>query len=162
VEGEERVGGLDGATLVAFVATVDPDRSHAFYSRVLGLEHVESTPFANVYRVGPATLRVTRVASLAPQGHTVVGWDVPDVYESVEVLRARGVAFLRYGGMEQDENGVWSAPGGARIAWFQDPDGNVLSVGERTLPAGQDADQGPGVSVGPAAIVPGSALDEPP
>lgn len=136
-----RAEGLGGAALVAFLATVDLARSHAFYSGVLGLEHVETTPFANVYRVGPdlaITLRVTLVASLAAQGHTVLGWDVADVREAVGALRGRGVMFLRYEGMGQDADGVWAAPGGARIAWFQDPDGNVLSVGEGTVMSGED------------------------
>jgi predicted enzyme related to lactoylglutathione lyase len=43
-------------------------------------------------------------------------------------LQEKGISFLRYEGMGQDDPGVWPAPGGARVAWFEDPDGNVLSL----------------------------------
>ena len=119
---------LTGAALVAFAATTDLARSHAFYGEVLGLRHVETTPFANVYDAGGTTLRVTLVERVAPARYTVLGWTVPDVAAAMEDLGTRGVAFERYDGVDQDPAGVWTAPGGARIAWFRDPDGNVLSL----------------------------------
>ena len=119
---------LTGAALVAFAATTDLARSHAFYGEVLGLRHVETTPFANVYDAGGTTLRVTLVERVAPAQYTVLGWTVPDVAAAMEDLGTRGLAFERYDGVDQDPAGVWTAPGGARIAWFRDPDGNVLSL----------------------------------
>jgi len=43
------------------------------------------------------------------------------------------VHFTRHEGREQDERGVWTAPGGTKIAWFLDPDGNNLSLTEFTV-----------------------------
>ena len=119
-----------GARLVAFVATSDLDAARRFYGDVLGLELIEVTLFACVFDGGGTTLRVTVVAggAVAPAGYTVVGWDVADVDAAVAALTARGVAFRRYEGMDQDAAGVWTSPSGSRVAWFTDPDGNVLSV----------------------------------
>jgi catechol 2,3-dioxygenase-like lactoylglutathione lyase family enzyme len=112
-------GEVDGAALVAFVATTDLDRSHAFSGEVLGLRRVEASPFANAYDARRTTLRVTRVDRHAAAPYTVLGWSVD---ERVTALERRGVAFNRYPRVEQDDAGVWSAPGGARVACFQDPD----------------------------------------
>jgi catechol 2,3-dioxygenase-like lactoylglutathione lyase family enzyme len=119
---------LSGAELVAFVATRDLDVAARFYGDVLGFELVESTPFANVFDAGCTTLRVTRVDEVAGAAYTVLGWKVPDVEAAIGALSARGVEFKRYDGLEQDEHGAWTAPGGSRIAWFADPDGNTLSL----------------------------------
>ena len=119
---------LPDAELVAFVATRDLEGAARFYGGVLGLEPIESTPFANVYDAGGTTLRVTRVDEVAAAPYTVLGWKVPDVEAAIGALSARGVEFKRFDGVEQDEHGVWTAPGGSRIAWFADPDGNTLSL----------------------------------
>jgi catechol 2,3-dioxygenase-like lactoylglutathione lyase family enzyme len=115
---------LAGATLVAFVATTDLERSHEFYGGMLGLERVEASGYANAY----PGLRITLVRECAPAGYTVLGWSVPDLAAAMAELATRGVEFKRYPGMEQDNAGVWRAPGGSLIAWFEDPDGNTLSL----------------------------------
>jgi catechol 2,3-dioxygenase-like lactoylglutathione lyase family enzyme len=114
--------------LVAFVASRDLAISDRFYGDLLGLRLVESSAFANVYDVGGTTLRVTRVDELAGARYTVLGWRVSDITASIEALRAAGVKVERYDDIAADEHGVWTAPGGSRIAWFTDPDGNVLSL----------------------------------
>jgi catechol 2,3-dioxygenase-like lactoylglutathione lyase family enzyme len=119
---------LTHAAIVAFAATTDLERAHAFYGEVLGLRRVEASPFANVYDAGGTSLRVTRVDRVAGAPYTVLGWSVPDMHAAIAHLAAGGVAFERFSGVEQDDAGVWTAPGGARIAWFRDPDGNVLSL----------------------------------
>ena len=121
---------LESADLVAFVPTTDMERAAAFYGDVLGLAVVESSPYAVVVRSGRTTLRVTKVHELAPQPFTVLGWEVADIGATLEGLAARGVAALRFAGLDQDARGVWTAPGGGLIAWFNDPDGNVLSVSQ--------------------------------
>jgi catechol 2,3-dioxygenase-like lactoylglutathione lyase family enzyme len=121
---------LTEASLVAFVGVSDIDRAHAFYGGALGLPLVESTGFANVYEAGGTPLRVTRVDEPASAGYTVLGWIVSDIAGTIGALGERGVVFERFPGVEHDERGAWTAPDGSRIAWFRDPDGNVLSLQE--------------------------------
>jgi len=117
---------LSDTPLVAFVPTADLERAHHFYGETLGLDRVESTPFANAYEANGTTLRVTLVEEPARAQYTVLGWRVADVTATIAELGARGVSFKHYPNMEQDDDGVWTAPGGNRIAWFED--GNILSL----------------------------------
>jgi catechol 2,3-dioxygenase-like lactoylglutathione lyase family enzyme len=119
---------LKSRPIVAFVATTDPARAKKFYAKTLGLRLVDEDPFALVFDGGGTMLRVATVPELKPAGYTVLGWVVPDIGKAVQSLGRRGVAFNRYDGMPQDEQGVWTSPSGARIAWFKDPDGNTLSL----------------------------------
>jgi catechol 2,3-dioxygenase-like lactoylglutathione lyase family enzyme len=124
---------LSGAQTVAFIGATDLDRAHGFYAGVLGLPLVERSEFANVYDGAGTPIRVTRVEAPAAAGYTVLGWVISDIGGAMGALAAKGVTFERYPGLVQDEDGVWTAPGGSLIAWFRDPDGNVLSLQE---PAG--------------------------
>jgi catechol 2,3-dioxygenase-like lactoylglutathione lyase family enzyme len=119
---------LTSAPAIAFVPSTDLDRSRRFFADVLGLPVVELTGFALVLRAGPTMLRVTKVDDLRVQPFTVFGWQVSDIDGAVADLTGRGVAFLRYDGLDQDGYGVWATPGGDRVAWFTDPDGNTLSL----------------------------------
>jgi catechol 2,3-dioxygenase-like lactoylglutathione lyase family enzyme len=121
---------LADTPLVAFVPSVDLERSHAFYGDLLGLRRVEASPYANAYDAHGTALRITRVEQLEPAGFTILGWQVDDIASMIAALRAHGVQPLRHPGMEQDEDGVWSAPSGARVAWFSDPDANTLSLSQ--------------------------------
>jgi catechol 2,3-dioxygenase-like lactoylglutathione lyase family enzyme len=121
-------GPLADVPLVAFVATTDLERSVEFYGGTLGLTMVESSPFAVVFDATGTALRVTAVAEHTPPPFTVLGWAVPDIAVTVAALTDRDVVMTRYDGMEQDAAGIWTAPGGAHVAWFKDPDGNTLSV----------------------------------
>ena len=116
--------------VIAFVPTTDPARAREFYAGTLGLELVDESSFALVFRVNGTMLRVTTVPSFEPHPFTVLGWEVADVAATIRTLSERGVTFARYDSVEQDELGVWTAPGGGRIAWFKDPDGNTLSVAQ--------------------------------
>lgn len=120
---------LSTCKIVAFAATRNPDRAKTFYRDTLGLRLVEEQlPFALVFDANGTMLRVSVVKEPAAAPYTVLGWEVPDIAATVRELAAAGVKFERYPGMAQDELGIWTAPGGARVAWFKDPDGNVLSV----------------------------------
>jgi catechol 2,3-dioxygenase-like lactoylglutathione lyase family enzyme len=119
---------LESARAMAFVPVTDLGRARDFYEGVLGLEVLDVSDFACVFRAGGATLRVALVGELSPQPFTVFGWAVGAISETMAGLAARGVEFLRYEGMDQDPAGVWITPSGDRIAWFRDPDGNVLSL----------------------------------
>lgn len=117
-----------GAKVVAFVASTDLERSRAFYVDVLGLTLREATSHSIVVDGPGSPLWITLVPAKAEAGYTVLGWDVTDLDAVVADLVERGVTFLRYEGMGQDEAGIWHAPSGTRVAWFPDPDGNTLSV----------------------------------
>jgi catechol 2,3-dioxygenase-like lactoylglutathione lyase family enzyme len=120
---------LASSSLVAFVGVCDPDRAKRFYRDTLGLRLVsEELPFALVFDVQGTMLRVTVVPEVKPAKFTVLGWKVPDIQAAVSSLDKEGVEFQRYAGLQQDGLGIWTSPSGARVAWFHDPDGNILSV----------------------------------
>jgi catechol 2,3-dioxygenase-like lactoylglutathione lyase family enzyme len=120
---------LAEARTVGFVPSTDLARSRAFYAGTLGLEVVSEDGFALVVRTSNLTVRVTLVGeSYHVQPFTVLGWEVDDIHAAILDLSARDVEFVRFEGMGQDADGVWTAPNGARIAWFRDPDGNTLSL----------------------------------
>ena len=122
---------LAGCPVIAFVGASDPVRAREFYGGKLGLTLVsEELPFALVFDAHGTMLRVTMVPTVVPAGYTVLGWSVPDAAMAVTGLRLAGVEFERYQGMDQDAFGIWTAPGGVKVAWFKDPDGNTLSISE--------------------------------
>jgi catechol 2,3-dioxygenase-like lactoylglutathione lyase family enzyme len=129
---------LDKASLMAFVPSTDLGRSRDFYVDVLGLEPVEVNGFACVLRSGGTMVRVTLVGDLRPQPFTVLGWRVSDIRASLAELVAKGVTALRVPAVDQDEQGIWTTPGGDRIAWFTDPDGNTLSLTQFISESHQD------------------------
>ena len=114
--------------MVAFVPSTDLERSRAFYADLLGLEWVETTPYACVLRCGGTTLRVALVDELTAPAYTVLGWVVDDLAVVMARLADAGVEPTRYEGMGQDEHGVWRTPTGDLVAWFRDPDGSTLSL----------------------------------
>jgi len=118
---------LTSAPGIAFLPARDLERSREFFER-LGLRAVEVTPVACVFRAGPVMLRVTQVGKFQPQPFTVFGWEVTEIRAAAGQLAALGIACLRYTGIEQDDAGIWTTPAGDQVAWFEDPDGNVLSV----------------------------------
>ena len=123
---------LSSCKLVAFVPTTDFERAKAFYEGLLGFAVVSQDQFAVVMDAGANRVRITKVPNFTPAQFTILGWDVPDIEASVRELQQHGVKFERYGFLEQDSLGIWTAPSGAKVAWFKDPDGNVLSVSSHT------------------------------
>ena len=119
---------LESSQVVAFAAATDLHRAREFYEGVLGLPVVEQNDFACVLDADGTMLRVTAVPKVHPAGYTVLGWRVTDIEAAVTGLTARGVRFARYDGMDQDKHGIWTTPGGEKVAWFTDPDGNTLSL----------------------------------
>ncbi len=123
------MGILESAKPAIVICTRDRARAAAFYGETLGLALAYEDKFAAVFNTGGVRLRVSFVADFAPHEHTILGFNVPDVAATVKALREKGVVFNTYQHVSQDELGIWAAPGGAvRVAWFRDPDGNVLSV----------------------------------
>jgi len=119
---------LHNSPLIAFVATSNSEEALRFYRGTLGLTLVEDSPFALVFSAGETTIRVQKVPQVASAQFTALGWAVQDIEKTIAWLTARGLAFERFPGMEQSDTGVWQSPSGASIAWFRDPDGNILSL----------------------------------
>ena len=121
---------LENQKLVAFVPVRNADTARAFYRDKLGLHLLYEDGFALAFEVAGIMLRATLIRDFEPQKFTVLGWQVNDAEASARQLAAAGIALERYPGLEQDELGVWAAPGGAKVAWFRDPDGNILSISQ--------------------------------
>ena len=119
---------LSFTKLIAFVPTKDAKKARAFYVGILGLRFVSEDPFALVLDAKGIMVRVALVAEFQPQQFTIVGWEVSDIKKEVAHLQEQDVRFEKYGMPGQDEQGIWSSPSGAKVAWFKDPDGNVLSL----------------------------------
>lgn len=121
---------LSKAKLMAFAATTDPARAKLFYQEKLGLSLVADESFALVFDANGTQLRIQKAKVWTPPQFTVLGWEVPDIALTVAGLEANGVAMLRVGSLKQDDLGIWTADDRTKVAWFRDPDGNVLSVTE--------------------------------
>jgi catechol 2,3-dioxygenase-like lactoylglutathione lyase family enzyme len=117
---------LGRSEAMGFLATTNPEVARNFYESVLGLNLIEQGPFALVFSAGAITLRVQKVQEVAPHTFTAFGWRVADVASVVRDLAASGVVCAQYGLPGQDTDGIWTAPNGDRVAWFRDPDGNLL------------------------------------
>lgn len=121
---------LSQCSLVGFVPTTDADRARRFYVDVLKLEFVADDGFALVVKTDTSKIRIAKVEQFTPAPFTILGWEVTDIAAIVSELTATGVTFARFSFMQQDELGIWTSPTGAKVAWFNDPDGNVLSVSQ--------------------------------
>jgi catechol 2,3-dioxygenase-like lactoylglutathione lyase family enzyme len=124
---------LGSADVVAFIPTRDPAKARWFYGDVLDLKLVSEDAFALVFDANGVPLRVvdvSRVDSFAPAPFAILGWSVPSVEDTAKALAAKGVRFERFPGMQQNPMGIWESPSGARVAWFKDLDGNLLSLSQ--------------------------------
>lgn len=119
---------LANATITALVGTMKPELSKAFYQDTLGLKFVTDDTYAMVFEGKNARVRVSRVPAVAPAQYAVLAFQVDDIDTTVAALTAKGVVFARFGFFVQAANGVWTAPDGTKVAWFHDPDLNLLSV----------------------------------
>ena len=124
---------LKSSRTTIFLATSDAATARTFYEDTLGLVLTADEPYALVYALAGTELRLSKVPNHTPLPFTVLDWQVPDILAAHEALSGKGIEFSIFEGMGQDERGIWQSPdGGAKILWFKDPDGNVLSVSERS------------------------------
>ena len=121
---------LNKSQHINFLATSNATKAREFYENILGLDFISENQFAIVFESRGTMLRIQKVEKVNPHEYTVLGWRVDDIGKEVRGLSKRGVRFSRYAGMDQDEIGIWIAPSKAKIAWFADPDGNILSLTE--------------------------------
>ena len=116
--------------LIAFIPSKDASQSRSFYEGTLGLSFVSDDNFAIVMDANGTMVRIVRVGEFTAAPFTILGWQVEDIHAKVAELSSKGVQFNRYPWFEQSADGVWTAPGGAKVAWFPDPDGNTLSLSQ--------------------------------
>jgi catechol 2,3-dioxygenase-like lactoylglutathione lyase family enzyme len=121
---------LNESKVVAFVATQVPEEAKAFYEKVLGLRLVADEEYAIVFDANGTMLRIQKAQEVKPHPYTSMGWEVDDIEAKVRELKSRGVTFEIFGFLPQDELGIWSPGPGAKVAWFKDPDGNLLSLSQ--------------------------------
>jgi catechol 2,3-dioxygenase-like lactoylglutathione lyase family enzyme len=122
---------LASSKIVGIVPTLESQRAREFYEDKLGFQFVSEDPFALVVRAGDTKIRVSKVPKdFTPVPFTILGWEVQNIEAVVAWLKGRGVIFEKYPFIQDPERGIWIAPGGDKVAWFKDPDGNVLSVAQ--------------------------------
>jgi catechol 2,3-dioxygenase-like lactoylglutathione lyase family enzyme len=121
---------LASSKLIGFVPTKDPLTARGFYEGKLGFQFVSDDQFALVMRAGETMIRIAKAQDFTPAPYTVMGWEVRDIETVVRWLKERGVVFETYPFVQDRELGIWTTPNGNKVAWFKDPDGNVLSVSQ--------------------------------
>ena len=121
---------LASKKLKAFVATTNPGKAKSFYKDILGLRLLYEDDYALQFDANGTPLRITTVQELSPQEFTILGWNVDDISSTIRALNDQVVSCIKYNSLSQDEAGIWISPGGSKVAWFKDPDGNVLSLTE--------------------------------
>jgi catechol 2,3-dioxygenase-like lactoylglutathione lyase family enzyme len=121
---------LGSGKMVGFIPTKDYEKSRACYVDKLGCEFVSLDQYALVVSIGGHKIRIAKVPNFTPLQGTILGWEVDDIESLVRWLAERGVATEKYPFVQDRERGIWSTPNGDRVAWFKDPDGNVLSVSQ--------------------------------
>ncbi len=121
---------LFNGKLIGFIPTRDAEQARNFYERVLGMRFVSDDKFALVMNADGIMIRIVHVGEFTPARFTILGWEVSAIETLVPQMSATGVTFEQYGLPGQDTTGIWNAPGGTKVAWFKDPDGNVLSLSQ--------------------------------
>jgi catechol 2,3-dioxygenase-like lactoylglutathione lyase family enzyme len=119
---------LDTCQLAAFVATSNPEKARHFYQNTLGLKLISDEEYAIVFDANGTTLRIQKAGAFTPHPFTSLGWHVPDIEAAVAELRGKSVAFEQYPWMPEGSGRIMTFPNGAKVAWFKDPDGNLLSL----------------------------------
>lgn len=119
--------------MVGFLVTTDPETAQKFYTEVLGFRLLTDDPFALAFDAHGAMLRVGKAKTFTPAPHTVLGWEVENISSAASELAVKGVTFERDIGMKCDEQGIFAFPNGDKVAWFKDPEGNVLSISQHVM-----------------------------
>jgi catechol 2,3-dioxygenase-like lactoylglutathione lyase family enzyme len=119
---------LGSATITVLVGTAKPDIAKTFYRETLGLKFLSEDQFAAIFEGKNLKIRVSTTPAVVPAPYAILAFDVADMEKAVDDLAAKGVIFARFGFLPQDAKGIWSAPDGTKVAWFHDPDLNMLSL----------------------------------
>jgi YD repeat-containing protein len=126
---------LANGHVIGFIPTRNSTRARDFYEGILGLTFVSKDQFALVMDSNRTMVRIVNTPEFTPAQYTILGWEVADIEAEAMELKSKGVEFQRYTWIQQDELGIWTTPDGSRVAWFSDPDGNVLSISQHSSSA---------------------------
>jgi catechol 2,3-dioxygenase-like lactoylglutathione lyase family enzyme len=121
---------LASSKIIGFVPTKDSVKARGFYEGILQFQFVSDDMFALVMKAGETMLRIGKVQDFTPAPYTVLGWEVSNIEEVAKWLQKRGVTLEKFPFVQDKELGIWTTPNGDKVAWFRDPDGNVLSVSQ--------------------------------
>ena len=121
---------INNQKLKAFIPTINPKKAKEFYQNLLDLKLISEDNFAMEFDFNDTIIRINTVPSLTPHPFTILGWDVDDIINEINHLNSKGIIFEKYDFLEQNALGIWTAPSGTKVAWFKDPDGNLLSLSE--------------------------------
>lgn len=121
---------LGDAKVVGFIPTTNIDASRSFYEGTLGLTFVSANPYKVEFKNNGNIVMLVKLQEHTPTTFTILGWEVSDIVSKVKEFNDKGIKFEIYEGFGQDESGIWTAPSGNKVAWFKDPDGNVLSISQ--------------------------------
>jgi catechol 2,3-dioxygenase-like lactoylglutathione lyase family enzyme len=115
---------------VANLAVKDLRRARHFYTDTLGLKQINSGDTeVLIFKSGSTTLNVYRSDYAGTNRATAVTWAVGDELESVAAaLKQKGVSFEHYDMPDLKQEGDIYSNGNMKVAWFKDPDGNILNL----------------------------------
>ncbi len=111
------------------IAVSDLPKSQKFYEEILGLKKIKATDNEVYYQSGNSTVKIYQTEFAGTNQATYASWDVEDVAKAVEQLKTKGVMFEHYDMPGVTQEGDVHVRGDVRAAWFKDPDGNILCVG---------------------------------
>jgi catechol 2,3-dioxygenase-like lactoylglutathione lyase family enzyme len=131
---------LNTSPIIGFIPTKDAIRARTFFEHTLGLRFIADDDFALVLSANGIMIRIVRVGDFTPFPFTILGWEVEDIEQEVAILTDRGVHFNRYDFLEQTTAGIWTAPDKDKVAWFTDPDGNILSLSQHVARVSTSSD----------------------
>jgi catechol 2,3-dioxygenase-like lactoylglutathione lyase family enzyme len=123
---------LSDHPVYATIAAADIARARAFYEGTLGFSvETEDAVGGVYYRSGTTRFYLYPSQFAGHAQHTLASWEVDDIGAVVAELASRGVVFEQYDlpGLKTDERGIADL-GSIKAAWFKDPDGNILNVGQ--------------------------------
>ena len=121
---------LASGRMAGFVPTKDYDRAREFYEGKLAFEFVSLDQFGLVLSVVGHKIRIAKIPNFTPLQGTILGWEVEQIETVAAWLKERGVTLEKYPFAQDRELGIWTAPSGDKVAWFKDPDGNVLGISQ--------------------------------
>ncbi len=117
----------------ANIAVKNLERARKFYEDTLGLTHIGSEgQEVIIFKSGNTLINVYQSQYAGTNKATAVTWVVgQDVEDFVQQLKAKGIAFEHYDMPGVTQNGDVHVADDMKVAWFKDPDGNILNIANR-------------------------------